>query len=78
MKATLVPAILACAYAAWAPSGSTATLSDFSGLQLSIELHSFQFIGNPKVGPQVLLFGVDRIQCGLELMVNHVENCFEL
>jgi hypothetical protein len=43
-----------------------------------IELHSFQFIGNPKVGPQVLSFGVDRIQWGLEPMKNHAENCFEL
>jgi hypothetical protein len=42
-----------------------------------IELHSFQFIGNPKVGPQVLSFGVDRIQWGLEPMRNHAENCFE-
>jgi len=43
-----------------------------------IELHSFQFIGNLKVGPQVLSFRVDRIQWGLEPMRNHAENCFEL
>jgi len=43
-----------------------------------IELQNFQFFRNPKVGPQVLSFGVDRIQWGLEPMRNHAENCFEL
>jgi hypothetical protein len=35
-------------------------------------------VGNREVGPQVLSFGVDRIQWNFEPMRNHAENCFEL
>ena len=58
-------------------SGSFTTTSGDVVVRL-IELHSFQFIGNLKVGPQVRSFRVDRIQWGLEPMRNHAENCFEL
>ena len=39
---------------------------------------SSRFVGNREVGPQVLSFGVDRIQWNFEPMRNHAENCFEL
>ena len=37
-----------------------------------------RFVGNREVGPQVLSFGVDRIQRNFEPVRNHTENCFEL
>jgi hypothetical protein len=40
--------------------------------------HSGRIVGNPKVGPQALSSGVDRVQWRLEPMRNHSENCLEL